>query len=102
MEGASALATDVLGWALSQLGVAGVVGAGTLVSVGMAAIWGYRLSWFIGGARSLLKQAAIQGVVAVVLLVVVVSGALYYGVIPELRMARLVELAVGVVTGGGP
>lgn len=92
--------------ALAALGVAGMVGAGAVLSTLTLLWWGYRLSHVAAFARTAGTVALKYGGVSAVVVLGVIAGGVHAGVIPGInvdRLAQLVTVVVETVTpsGGG-
>jgi hypothetical protein len=92
--------------ALAALGLAGVIGAGALLSTLTLLWWGYRLSHVAAVARTAGTVALRYGGVSAVVVGVVIAGGIHAGVIPGVNVDRLMHLVTVFVetvtpSGGG-
>jgi hypothetical protein len=95
------LASTLVEWALTQVGLSGLVGAGALLSVAMYLWWGFKLHTLAGVAKGVGLSAAKTGGLALVLTLAILGWLTWEGVIPSIRLGVLVDtvndLLVGVV-----
>jgi hypothetical protein len=93
------LASTLVEWALAQVGLSGLVGAGALLSVAMYLWWGFKLHTFAGLAKGASLSAAKTGGLALLITLGVLGWLAWEGVIPSIRFGVLID-TIGDLLGG--
>lgn len=86
----------LLEWLLSQLGIAGVVSAGVVVTVLGFLYYGYKMAWAISLAKDILRYGVRHVVVSTLVVATVVVGGIHLGVIQGIDLGALLEAIRGV------
>lgn len=93
------IASSVVEWALAQVGLSSLIGAGAILSVGMYLWWGIKLHAIAGTAKGVGLSAAKTGGLAVVIALALLLWLAWEGVIPSIRFGVLID-AVADLLGG--
>lgn len=96
------IASSLVEWALSQVGLSSLIGAGALLSVGMYLWWGIKLHAIAGTAKGVGLTAAKTGGLALVLTLAILGWLAWEGVIPSIRFGVLIDAVARLLSGVVP